>query len=1243
MAKRPVKLPPQPQQRQPESNVDRYNRLLGNRTGRPISSASDSITEASSWTGGRSGREAVARGNPDSTFNEIRSATIGRGTASRGRGSIDNSWTNNVNRLISDYTQAAAEQESLNRINQEQEQEAEEDRPWWQDITRAIGFSNPFSQDGGFQQSILGRALDLISRPAYGLAEGLNRVAGQNHLESTAGSFLSGVFSGVTGEDKTGFGQVYETYKNNEGNFGSGVLQDFEEAHPLLEQRMAQGLGFAGELFLDPLNHFIPARFRVLDESGAVANIDNMRQTVINAADNIARDTQSNLGAPALHGLPQTVAGRQINAPWTVNGQRVMDNINQSVADAYDNSVLNIGGGGSRRTRLHPRVFRETAASNAAQTLKSELSGPLVRAVEWFRNPVQKAGPFTRRRFHMAMQGNPDFDEFVRELASRMEAAQIIPPGSSLDEFYDLIILKNPNLQKSKLWDEVLGEMTARYDGEVGLFRDELAANFDNISYPTIGVRVGGKQIPMKTLGRAYRRVGRKFEGRGPFASHMFDRLSIGQRLPDRISLFSTRARSGKITGIPTLEEFNKTLRDFGRKYGEGKFHSAQDFLDRGINVVTDPEIQDIIDFIRTKQDEIFRHEVAWGVRDVTDHADDYNFLFNKGGSRADREAFKAGRKASFKDGNIRGAGEWDITKAKEMGLKPVEHSLENLFRRFEKMQRDITKQAFLKDLLDNYSFMSRVLDPDVATRLKVTRVPESDLPLAMRTAAQQAGEAVYLPKSMYTGAGRAGSTTGVNGFFEDFADMLSWSPNDGGRFTRNFSKVINQIKYLQTVPNLGFHMRNMMGDIAMGLMDDVNPADYTRIIKKYLAHKAGRNPVFNIAGRSYSWDEMVDLFHKNADSGFFQVDTGTYNSLTAGSIPKDLGRNFANNLRKASDIREEMGRFVHFVTAYTDEAEALFKKGGKSADEIARLAEDAALWRVNQYKFDYGALTPFEKQLKTTFFPFMTYVRKAAPLLLEQMFSNPQFLSMAGRFMEYNDGSGADAFNALNIPQYIKDMGFGLLTDEEEPWYMSSDMMNLGALNLLTKRNPESFFRGVLSQLNPLMAAPIELGTGRDLYFNRPLNMSWQDYVGSNIPMAGDIQSEFGLDIPGVPGNVGREAFTNPATARISGLGLPIRKISERQQEQQHNTNVDRSIEAPLRAFNNGQDMYWIDTEVNAQGTLDYVLTNRQSGVKIATAATPSEIIAIAQQQPQSDYQEPYVSPLRPPSFSDVMGRIAG
>jgi len=355
------------------------------------------------------------------------------------------------------------------------------------------------------------------------------------------------------------------------------------------------------------------------------------------------------------------------------------------------------------------------------------------------------------------------------------------------------------------------------------------------------------------------------------------------------------------------------------------------------------------------------------------------------------------------------------------------------------------------------------------------------------------------------------------------------------------------------------------------------------------------------------------------------------------------MGRAVSNAATQLADKREMYPRLVHFITAYTDEAQALWRAGHRDIDEIMRRASDAAISRVNAYKFDYSALLPWEKTIKTLAFPFYTYLRKAIPLLLQQMFQNPRFFAAVNRFMEYNDGSAADNFNADNIPQYIRDIGFGMLTDEEEPWAITADILPFGALDILGSSDVGELSQNVLSNLNPLFQAPIELATGNELFSGRSIeDESGLQYLMDNIPLLGDIEEELGIPNPLTDTPTGDPVWeqltsTDVFHNRLAGLGIPARQITAGQQLQQQNTNFDNLIEDPIGDFNHSQDRY----RITITSEFMYRITDQTTGVVLGTVATPQAAIDMANRLPGVSYNQEFVSPYQQPTSMDVQGII--
>jgi hypothetical protein len=465
----------------------------------------------------------------------------------------------------------------------------------------------------------------------------------------------------------------------------------------------------------------------------------------------------------------------------------------------------------------------------------------------------------------------------------------------------------------------------------------------------------------------------------------------------------------------------------------------------------------------------------------------------------------------------------------------------------------------------------------------------------------------------------------------EKFEAMSNWSPAEWGRLGRTWANVIKNMKMMLTLPNTGTHMRNFIGDVFMGLLDDVNPNAYYDMMKIWLANKAGKvgatlhiikgNPALDL-----TFSDLKRLYKENVDAGFFRTDVGTYASATAGNIPRNMGRRIVSTATGLADDRELIGRYTHFYAAYQDEAQALWNRGMRDTARIQQRAIDAAMWRVNGYKFDYSALMPWEQSLKTAVFPFYTYLRKAIPTIMENMYMNPHYFATLNRFMEYNDGSAADTFNNDNIPKWIRDIGFGLMGNESDPWAITADVLPMGALDIMGSQGASEFSGNIIQNMNPMLQMIPELASGRDALTGQPINTDLLPYLANNAPLIGEIADEFT--------NPGNQSWAERLlTDRLIGAGISARHITPEQQLYQQNQNRDEAIDIPLRNFNQSQDTYYIAVTEN----FTYRITNKYTGETVGEYRTPTAAIGAANRLPAAGNNRPFVSPYEQPTVADA------
>lgn len=145
------------------------------------------------------------------------------------------------------------------------------------------------------------------------------------------------------------------------------------------------------------------------------------------------------------------------------------------------------------------------------------------------------------------------------------------------------------------------------------------------------------------------------------------------------------------------------------------------------------------------------------------------------------------------------------------------------------------------------------------------------------------------------------------------------------------------------------------------------------------------------------------------------------------------------------------------------------------------------AVGQVKKYLFDYGALTPFEKNVMKRAFPFYAWVRNNVPLQIENLISKPQKLVP---FVKLSNLASMTKEEKEVIPDYIKE-GINIpigKTKEGELDILSSMGLPFEDLGRLwrgdLRRTGE---REILSQTGP-WANIAEIITKRDFYRGKPI-----------------------------------------------------------------------------------------------------------------------------------------------------------
>ena len=267
--------------------------------------------------------------------------------------------------------------------------------------------------------------------------------------------------------------------------------------------------------------------------------------------------------------------------------------------------------------------------------------------------------------------------------------------------------------------------------------------------------------------------------------------------------------------------------------------------------------------------------------------------------------------------------------------------------------------------------------------------------------------------------------------------------------------------------------------------------------------------------------------------------------------------------------------------------------KMGQTIEDNARIALyidqlnkgsslDKAAEHVRKYLFDYGDVSPFEKNVAKRVLPFYTWSRKNLPLQLEALATQPDKINK----LNLAQNNVQQAFNVeqpdlSQVPDYIR---------EQAPMYVGSDKeagtvsviplqgliptMDVGSLTkfMNTETAPEGVSRGKLANalsttlggVSPLIKAPLEFVANYD-FFRKKNIQEFQgqtaDMLGvkmpvhlakllSNIVMLNEIDRAN-------PGAIFGSRMTDPITGEVTttnsffGLGTPRESRTDLPEEQ--------------------------------------------------------------------------------------------
>lgn len=1002
--------------------------------------------------------------------------------------------------------------------------------------------------------SWLQRPLDIVSRPAYtvtsALKESVEAINEGEPIWSLGDDIGYGAWRGLSGQEKSGFGDVVNEVQKGgaernanpdkdktflQGLLSTGeVMDDASRENPEALKWFKRGTGLFGDVVTDPTTYLslgATTAAKEVAEQGSKAIIKNAAvSTGESGLKNVVQNAVRKVADVPVVNKIKVSTGPGLKSKKVTVADSIMDGVMEHV----DNLVVDISAGAQKGKQIGTRE----ALRSAAQKIATDVDDVL------YKDSTAKITAYLR---------GEDPTNMVRKWTPAKIAKTKADDDIFRNVFDEVAKLNKADPQYAAQVDRIVKENIEQYTQEVF---DKTTDALENALLKVPTVRMFGKDIvALPKVGKIAERTfgpGTKandFWKSGPGRAFSHTSNFIGKS-----SILETKAVK---FGIDQFEKSRSLVDKAIKAVGLNDKDLRTLQLDLEAGRVTNPVGQEIADGYA----EIARREVAGGIRDSSKApiAPDYTYIHIKHGPQKKIDQFYKERKLAAERGGIMPG----IDRAKQLGLTPEENAAQNYFHRLMKSNRDLTKAAFTKDLAAHYGIKSS-MSAEAAAKLNLTDIGNKKfgyLVDPLKTGLKQ-GEELYLDSDMAE-------------VLDKFIKMTAANTQDEGAkwLIDSYDYVLKKFKTLSTVYFPAYHMKNIMGDMIMGSLDGVTPNDYRKVFNAF-DRKMGST--IKVGPHEIKFDKLLDDYNRTLNGGFMQTDVGA-----------SLGKNKVTNwIHAKSEFRENVGRSAHFLHAMDEEyAKQVLKvprprklNADGVIEEAWNKAVDASIFRVNKYKFDFNALTPVERKFMRRGVPFYTYLRKAAPAILEATMLSPRNLSYINKIQ---DGLGeGDLEGTGRLSQWLRESGFSQIPGlgGKEPWGLTNEVSPAATLQGL---NPKSW----ASSLSPAIQLPMEIKSGKDTFSGREIKNPYELITNKLRPVS------FAKTV------VDPSAGYAEMITRF--LGLPVRKVTTARQESAMQ-NLAFQLKGTVDSWNE---------KIESKGYKVYV-SNRNGAVTVRIKNADGEVV---------------------------------
>lgn len=284
------------------------------------------------------------------------------------------------------------------------------------------------------------------------------------------------------------------------------------------------------------------------------------------------------------------------------------------------------------------------------------------------------------------------------------------------------------------------------------------------------------------------------------------------------------------------------------------------------------------------------------------------------------------------------------------------------------------------------------------------------------------------------------------------------------------------------------FHLRNYVSGMIQNFevlgKDALNPINIA----------SGQKLAYNTIKGIKATGEYAKMLNPFAERfGFSSFYTNEFdNAIKAGENWSDYTKVFSKSTSKSTltkplsqdaiqfKLARNVGNYIELQQKATAYITALGQ--GKTIKDALNVAEQAG--------FDYRVLTRFESQILRRIVPFYSFTRKNIELQLKTLGENPQRINQIIKLVENTGealGGKPSAEEQQGLPDYVNE-GFAVkLPDSVKglKQYLTSFGTPVEQFAQLFKKNT---ILNLISQMNPLIKTPIEIGIGKDSFRQKDL-----------------------------------------------------------------------------------------------------------------------------------------------------------